>query len=29
MWASCASTTISTTQTPPTFATNAIEVTLS
>ena len=29
MWASCASTTISTTQTPPTFAANAIEVTLS
>src|ERR1019366_4802920 len=28
MSASCASTTISTTQTPPTFAANAIEVTL-
>lgn len=28
-WASCASTTISTTQTPPTFAANAIELTLS
>lgn len=28
-WASCASTTISTTQTPPTFAANAIEITLS
>lgn len=29
LWASCASTTISTTQTPPTFATNALEITLS
>lgn len=29
LWASCASTTISTTQTPPTFAANAIEITLS